>query len=80
MVRIRVDAIDGSDGRVDIFNVLGERVRHFTLVPQQTTELVWNAMDERGLPVSTGFYLVRLTVERTDGRVHQHTQRILYLK
>ncbi|MBN1560372.1 VWA domain-containing protein [candidate division KSB1 bacterium] len=79
VVKILVDAFDGS-GDVEIFNMLGQRVRHYALAPQQPAEIVWNAHDDRGLPVSSGFYLVTLSIHGNDGRLRNETQKVLYLR
>ncbi len=80
LVRIRVDAGEARSGRVDIFDVLGRQVRRFEVTPQMTSELLWDARDENGLGVSSGFYLVRYSLQTADGSVRSETQKVLYLK
>ncbi|RQW02502.1 VWA domain-containing protein, partial [candidate division KSB1 bacterium] len=79
VVKILVDAFSGS-GDVEIYNMLGQRVRHYALAPHQPSKIVWNAHDDRGLPVSSGFYLVTLSIHGDDGRLRHETQKVLYLR
>jgi len=63
--------------RIDLFNMLGQKVR--TLVAgNQTTgthQLQWNAKDDFGRPVSSGVYFIKMAVH--DFKTQQ---RILYMK
>jgi len=57
---------EASDLTLEIHNVLGQKVR--TLVsgrqPAGTANTQWNGTDDRGLPVSSGVYFVRLHSDR----------------
>jgi hypothetical protein len=68
---------DGVDVQLDIFNLLGEKVR--TLVRQRsfpgTFPVKWDGTDDRGISVASGAYLYRLVV----GEFKQ-TKRLLLLK
>ena len=79
-VKILVNAFDGIEGHVAIYNLLGQRIRFFPLTPQQSSEIVWNALDQDGLPVSSGFYIVTLSMRTADGQLKQESRKVLYLK
>ena len=53
----------GADVRIDIFNLLGQRVRR--LLDERRApglhKVSWNGTDDRGSPVSSGVYFYRLT-------------------
>ena len=80
IVRIQIDASNVRDGDVEIFDVLGRRVRRFNVAPNSISELVWDARDDLGSPVSSGFYIVRLATHQADGAMATESQKILYLK
>ena len=66
---------------IDVFNVLGQRVR--TLInreqPAGTYTIIWDGADDRGTALATGVYLYRLTAE-TAGGAHVATGRMVMLK
>ena len=68
---------DQSSVEISVYNVLGSRVKQ--LVNQSLSpgnhQIYWNGMDERGMPVSPGLYLVRMNV----GNIH-HVQRVTLLR
>jgi hypothetical protein len=78
-ITLRVQPFDGRWGRLDIYNLLGQRVRSFDLPPHRAQDIVWDARDERDVAVSAGLYGVMLTIHTTDGIVQQQ-QHILYVK
>ncbi|MBN1481908.1 VWA domain-containing protein [candidate division KSB1 bacterium] len=80
VIKIMVDAFDAVHGQVRVYNILGQNVRSFPLTPHQSTEIVWNAKDENGLPVSSGFYIITLSMQTTDGHVENISQKVFYLK
>jgi hypothetical protein len=80
IVRIQVDASQVHDGRVEIFDVLGRRVRLFNITPLTNMELVWDARDDFGAKVSSGFYIVRLSTRLANGANSSESQKVLYLK
>ena len=63
--RIAFELATGGDVSLEIYNVLGQRVR--TLLGgfrnAGTYEVNWDARDQAGLPVATGLYLYRLQVD-----------------
>ena len=65
-----------SDMALDIYNVLGQRVRSLVTGYQDAGHYyaTWNARDDNGLSVSAGVYIVRVQYESK-----LTTQRILYL-
>ncbi len=68
---------DGVHVRIDVYNLMGERVR--TLVDTQKApgsySTIWDAQDDRGIRVSSGIYIYRITA----GEFRQ-TKRMLLLK
>ena len=72
----------GTKGELDIFNVIGQRVRSFELPAHISRHVVhWNASDESDRNVAAGTYFVRLKTIDAAGRYHiAGTRKILYLK
>jgi Mg-chelatase subunit ChlD len=80
--KIYIDNPAQSRGEVAIYNVLGQKVREFSLSPNlRTVEIVWDARDGRRLPVAAGFYLVQLRLHDESGKIQtQAIRKILYVK
>lgn len=78
-VTLRVLPFKGQRVSLEIYNVLGQRVRSFDVPPATFTDIVWDARDERGFPVSAGLYVVTLFIDAQKS-AEQQKQRILYLK
>ena len=68
------------EGQIDIYNMLGQRLKKFTFDPSQKTKISWDARNQQGQQVSSGFYIVRLSLKDTTGEIVNRTARILYLK
>lgn len=79
-IKINISELDGLQGEVAIYNLLGERIRQYSLTNESYRQIIWNAHDESGRPASTGFYLVQLSLLDSRGRAFRETQKILYLK
>ncbi len=77
---ILISNLDGLHGEVDIFNIVGQRVKHFSIQKEAPLPIVWNARDEHGLPVGTGFYIVQLSLFDQKGNASREVEKILYLK
>jgi hypothetical protein len=69
-------------GEVAIYNLLGQKVREFIVLPNQhAAEIVWDAHDQRRLPVAAGLYLVQLILRDKTGALQaQATRKVLYVK
>lgn len=80
VVNIQVNGFGGAQRHVEIYNILGQCVRHFDVRSNFTEELVWNAFDDYGQPVGSGFYMVKLIAYLPDGQIKQESQKILYLR
>ncbi len=80
VVNIFVDGFQGAERRVEIYNTLGQRVRFFDLKSNYSQDIVWNAFDDYGQPVGSGFYIVKLIARMPDGQIKQETQKILYVR
>ena len=80
--RICVDNPGRLAGEIAIFNVLGQRVRRLALPHGQgRTELSWDGRDDRGFLLSTGLYIVQLSLFDKQGRASmQQVQKVLYMK
>ncbi len=67
-----------TKARLEIFNVLGQRVKILTdgvLPAQRSFSYTWNATDEDGHPVASGVYFYRLTLDDK-----QETRKMVLLK
>lgn len=65
---------------VSIYNVLGQRVKSFTVGKGGGSKIVWNAGNEQGAVIGSGFYIVELTLMDAAGVKRRETAKILYLK
>ncbi len=74
---IRFDLPQADHIRIDIYNILGKRVR--TLVNEEVTagrqQVMWDAKDDFGRQVASGMYLYRVSGERYNA-----TKRMVLLK
>lgn len=77
---ILISNLDGLHGEVEIFNIVGQRVKHFSVDKERSQPILWNARDECGLPVGSGFYIVQLSLFDQKGNAHREVEKILYLK
>ena len=80
---INYDLPELSNVRLDVFNVLGQRV--YTLVDGlQSTgfkSVVWNGKSDYGAPVSSGIYIYRITAEgRMSGEKFIRSLKMLLLQ
>ncbi|MGE5440630.1 MAG: T9SS type A sorting domain-containing protein, partial [Bacteroidota bacterium] len=67
-------------GKIKIFNVLGQKVKEFDLTENNMQKVVWNARNDRGDMVGTGFYFAELTLTDIRETSYTETAKILYLK
>ena len=75
--QIRFDVPRVSNVTLTIYNMLGQKVRTFTMhrVPAGYHALTWNATNDLGVPVSAGLYLYQL---QTEGFIQ--TKKMILLK
>ncbi len=67
-------------GDLVIYNLLGERVKKFSLNQNGVNNISWNAKNEFGSAIGSGFYIVQLLLTDKSQKVHSETAKILYLK
>ncbi len=81
-VQIQVSKPENAAASIDIFNILGQRVKSFRLNEAGTQCLVhWNAQDEQAKEVSAGNYFIQLTVFSNQGQLlRREMRRVLHLK
>ena len=80
LVRLSVTNPRGASGEINIYNLLGQRVRHYVVPPGLESRLYsWDARDESGQPVGAGHYFVELLLREEKSRTRE-VGRILYLK
>jgi Mg-chelatase subunit ChlD len=79
-VTFRVDQTNFIDGYLAIYNILGQQVKKIPLSAQTSQKLVWNAVNEQGQQVVSGFYIVKLSLKDASGKSRNEFARILYLK
>ena len=77
---IRVQANENQHGEINIYNILGQRIRTFPVRFGDPMTVVWDATDERGRPISTGLYFVRLSLTDRTGRKYHQVQKVSFLK
>jgi hypothetical protein len=67
--------LQGYDTEVEIFNLLGQRVRSFTIEVAKGGRIVWDATDALGNKVSSGIYFARGKASRNSSII-----KLMYLK
>jgi len=76
--------INNSDyvkGNISIFNILGECVKSYSIgTGAANSRLTWNARNDGGIPVSTGFYIVQLVLTNSRNEIFTESAKILYMK
>jgi len=68
------------NGKIRIYNLLGQRIQEFSLNESSDQKVIWNAHNSRGNQISSGFYIVQLIL--TDKNLHDYveTAKVLFLK
>ncbi|MDZ7262140.1 MAG: T9SS type A sorting domain-containing protein [candidate division KSB1 bacterium] len=76
-IQILVNLEESAQGVVEIFNILGQRVRSFPLKPSKEKCVIhWDARE-----LATGTYLVCLNIFGKDGKfLKNETAKVLYIK
>ena len=67
-------------GKIRIFNLLGQRVNEFRLDGGDMQSFKWNAHNDNGVQLGTGFYIVQLILTDKNRNNYIETAKILYLK
>lgn len=82
IVQIMLNHNQPADGALEIYNILGQRVKSFQLQKSDTHRIIeWNARDLFDQPVAAGTYFVQLKLFNKNGKIaKQHQSKILYLK
>ncbi|MGE5351204.1 MAG: VWA domain-containing protein [Acidobacteriota bacterium] len=79
-ITFQVKKGDYVKGKIKIFNVLGQKVKEYELTENNMQKVVWNARNDRGDMVGTGFYFAELTLTDIKETSYTETAKILYLK
>jgi hypothetical protein len=79
-ITFNVNMNNYKSGKVSIYNVLGQLVKQFDVLDNAGSSITWNAVNNYGQLVSTGFYLVQLTLQDHKNNKYTETAKILYLK
>lgn len=78
-IRIRMpENVDASTSSLIVYNTLGQAVRRFDIASFTSTaytQIVWDARNDNGAPVSAGMYLVVLQTPRG-----KHTMKLMFVK
>ncbi len=72
-----------SSVKLEVYNILGQRVRKLLDEdqPAGTFNIAWNGKNDRGVAVSSGTYIIRLsTTEKNNNRVKQFTSKLVIQK
>ncbi|MCU0644747.1 MAG: T9SS type A sorting domain-containing protein, partial [bacterium] len=82
IIQISVNLPEFSEATLEIFNILGQRVRSFPLQATNHRHVIsWDAKDNWDREVGMGTYFVRLNVFGKDGKLQRNEiTKILYLK
>ena len=78
---IRFDMAQESQVRLEVFDVVGQRVRVLVgkQLPAGAHQVLWDGRGETGVPVSSGVYFCRLQAQHEAGEFRQ-VRRMLLLK
>ncbi len=79
-ITFNVNMNNYKKGKVTIYNVLGQVVKEFKELDKAGNSITWNAVNNYGQLISTGFYLVQLTLQDYKNNEYTETAKILYLK
>ena len=79
-ITFRVTKGEFKSGKITIYNILGHRIKEFNLSDNNSGNIRWNARNERGDLVGTGFYFAQLTLFDMQNKKYVETAKILYLK
>lgn len=71
-----------SDVRIEIFNILGQRI---TVLAQQNQpagsfELQWDGKNDAGFPVASGHYYYRIMAKPSGGEMFSDIKKMLFIK
>lgn len=68
--------------RIAVFDILGREVKRIVddNRPAGQYTFVWNGQDQRGLPVSSGVYFVRMEAKALQGESFVQTRKVLLLR
>jgi hypothetical protein len=67
-------------GNLNIYNILGQRVRRFALKASNHDAIIWDGRNDRGVLLGSGFYIVQLVLRDEKNVQHRKSAKILYLK
>ena len=79
-ITFNVQKRDYKNGSLRIYNLLGQCVRSINLGQNNFDHIVWNARNNHGEIVSTGFYIVQLVLHDNAGKQYSESAKIMYLK
>ena len=60
---------------ISIYDILGNKIRHFQSKHIGKQSIIWNGKDQYGIPVSSGMYIVNMSTDSFT-----QSRRILLLK
>ncbi len=68
------------NGKIKIYNLLGQQIKEFSLNESSSPSVVWNAHNNKGIQISSGFYIVQLILTDKNLRDYVENAKILFLK
>lgn len=71
----------GQNGMVQVWTVTGRLVREFRVTPPfENKRIWWNLTDQKGKPIGSGVYLVRLTGVQASDKIIKRECRIVVVR
>jgi NAD-dependent dihydropyrimidine dehydrogenase PreA subunit len=61
--KLKYELATGHDGKIEIFNLKGQLVRAFMNIKTGRNELTWDGNDQKGNPVPSGCYFIKLSTD-----------------
>lgn len=82
VTNIEVTKPINSYGEMNIFNILGEKVKGYRIESgSRNFSINWNARNDWGGKISSGFYIVSINLYDTSGKlINNLSQKLIYLK
>ena len=74
-ITFNVDLQNYHSGTISIYNILGQLVKEYQLNNLSNNAVTWNAVNEFGQLVSTGFYLVQLSLLDSKNNSYTETRK-----
>ncbi len=79
---IRYGLPEPAEVEIEVFNIQGQKVRQLVRGRRAAGwhTVQWNGQNDRGIPLSSGVYLIRLNARTSDNRLIVRNQKVMLIK